>query len=270
MIEYNDEWIIRADDLTLLDDSRTADKVLHALCTDGSCTFRFNGEEKTLKPGSLVIVRNAGFLRNAVLSDDFKMEGIYFSPKFIELAAQRSNYTIRHILLLNADPVLELNEIERERWNRNYENIFYQLGRTDNQFRYEMMLAACWQFFLDCFDFSSRVYGNRDISMQSSSLVTEFFAMLEAGEYRAHRNIPFYADKLFVTAKHLSEVVKRVSGHSANYWITHFTVADLQRTLRTTKMTMGEISDLFNFSSVAYFTRYMQIHLGVNPSQLRE
>ena len=270
MIEYKDEWIIRVDDLSLLDDSRTADMVLHALCVEGSCSFSFNGEQKELKPGSLVITSKTRLLKQVRPSGDFRVEGLYFSPKFIELAAQRSSYTIRHILLMNADPVLELNEIERERWNRDYENIFYQLSRTDNKFRFEMMMAVCWQFFLDCFDFSSRVYGHRDISMQSSSLVTEFFAMLEAGEYRVHRNIPFYADKLFVTAKHLSEVVKKVSGHSANYWITHFTVADLQRTLRTTKMPMGEISDLFNFSSVAYFTRYMQIHLGVNPSQLRE
>ena len=44
-----------------------------------------------------------------------------------------------------------------------------------------------------------------------------FLALLERGDFRKNRDIGYYADKLCVTTKYLSEVCKKVSGFPANY-----------------------------------------------------
>lgn len=79
----------------------------------------------------------------------------------------------------------------------------------------------------------------------------------------------YYADCLCVTSKYLSEVSKKVSGYTANYWINRYTTLDISRLLRDKSLTFVRISDMFGFSSPAYFSRYVQQHLGVNPTKYR-
>lgn len=68
----------------------------------------------------------------------------------------------------------------------------------------------------------------------------------------------------------LPEVSKRVSGYPANYWINRYTTLDIARLLRDKSLSLVRISDMFHFSSPAYFSRYVQRHLGLNPTQYRE
>ena len=94
--------------------------------------------------------------------------------------------------------------------------------------------------------------------------------MLENGTYRHHREVKYYADEICVTPKYLSEVCKKVSGFAANYWINRYTILDISRLLRDKSLSFVNISDMFDFSSPAYFSRYVQNYLGMNPSEYRE
>lgn len=48
------------------------------------------------------------------------------------------------------------------------------------------------------------------------------------------------------------------------------TILDISRQLRNRSLTFVQISDMFGFSSPAYFSRYVQQYLGVTPSNYRE
>ena len=112
--------------------------------------------------------------------------------------------------------------------------------------------------------------GEKDFSMTQSELATRFIRMLEGGMYKTHRDLAYYAGKLCVSAKYLSEVMKAVSGFPATYWINRFTIVDIQRCLKDPSLTLTQIADEFNFSSLAHFSRYVFTHLGKYPSQYRE
>lgn len=60
-----------------------------------------------------------------------------------------------------------------------------------------------------------------------------------------------------------------MSGYPANYWINRYTALDIARLLRDKTLTFVQISDMFRFSSPAYFSRYVQRMLGVNPTRYR-
>ena len=77
------------------------------------------------------------------------------------------------------------------------------------------------------------------------------------------------SSELCVAPKYLSEISKTITGHSANWWINRFTILDISRQLRDRSQTFTEISELFNFSSPAYFSRYVQRYLGESPSDYR-
>ena len=123
---------------------------------------------------------------------------------------------------------------------------------------------------LDFFDFHATLYGFDRITSQYYQLMEQFLELLEQGDFRHNREIGYYADKLCVTPKYLSEVSKKVSGLPANYWITRYTALDISRQLRDRSLSLTDISDMFGFSSTAHFSRYVQNNLGARPSDFRE
>lgn len=118
--------------------------------------------------------------------------------------------------------------------------------------------------------FCSVMYHETDISTQSASIMNRFISRLEDGTYRRHREVSYYADRLCVTPKYLSEISKKVSGFAANYWINRYTSLDISRLLRDKSISFASISDMFGFSSPAYFSRYVQHNLSMNPTEYRE
>ena len=124
--------------------------------------------------------------------------------------------------------------------------------------------------FLDFFDAHAFHNGLSNVSFQDTDIITRFMQMLEHGDYVKHREVGYYADKLCVTPKYLSEVCKSMSGKTANYWISRFTTIHIRRLLQERKMTFTQISDFFDFSSPAYFSRFVQKHLGTSPTNFRE
>ena len=129
--------------------------------------------------------------------------------------------------------------------------------------------SSTGKIIIDFFDFHSHLYGVDNIPLQSATIMSRFLNMLENGTYRRHREVNWYADKLCVTPKYLSEVSRKISGYAANYWIHRYTVLDISRLLRDKSLTFVSISDMFDFSSPAYFSRYVQQHLGVSPTEYR-
>ena len=97
----------------------------------------------------------------------------------------------------------------------------------------------------------------------------EFINLLKAGDYRNHREVSYYASRLCITPKYLTEVCKKASGFTANYWIDRFTISRITHLLSDKNLTLKEISDNMNFSSLSFFSRYVQRLLKVSPSEYR-
>jgi len=144
------------------------------------------------------------------------------------------------------------------------------LSQPQHKFYHDVLMNAVQTMILDFFDFHATLYGFDRITSHYNQLMEQFLEMLERGDFRQNRDIGYYADKLCVTPKYLSEVCKKVSGLPANYWITRFTSLDISRQLRDRSLSFSDISDMFGFSSLSHFSRYVQTNLGAKPSDFRE
>ena len=173
-------------------------------------------------------------------------------------------------LALFLNPIMHLTPEQQIVCRRDFEILELRTRDTEHRFYREVLINAMQTAILDFFDFHARIYGESEISTQNASIMNRFLKMLEEGAYREHREVTYYADCLCVTSKYLSEVSKKVSGYAANYWINRYTILDITRLLRNKSLTFVQISDMFGFSSPAYFSRYVQQNLGVKPSDYRE
>lgn len=84
-----------------------------------------------------------------------------------------------------------------------------------------------------------------------------------------NRDLDFYASRLCITPHYLSEICRKVSGRPATYWIDRFTIQEITRLLRQKELPLTAIAERMNFSSVSYFSRYVQKRIGMPPSEYR-
>lgn len=262
--------VIIADRLDELCAGTCQNYLVHAFCTAGTCRFLFNNKEFELREGSLLIVRKGKLIERMYPSEDFRVKVIYVTSGFIELSTPQSNYGMKGQLALFLNPVMQLTESQQAMCKRDFEMVEFRLQNTGHHFYRDMLISAVQMLILDFFDFHSNLYGEGNVSQQNASIMSRFLNLLEDGTYREHREVAYYADKLCVTPKYLSEVSKKVSGYAANYWINRYTILDISRLLRDKSLSFVQISDMFGFSSPGYFSRYVQNNLGVNPTDYRE
>lgn len=249
---------------------RYEDYLAHALCLGGSCSFMFNGRRFELQEGDLMIVRKGKLLDDLRPSADFEVRTLYVTATFIELCTPQTNYGMKGQLSLFLNPVMRLDAGPRFVCERDFRWIDYRLSQTQHTFYRELLMNAVQSAILDFFDFHSVINNESGVSSQNASLMSRFLDMLENRDYRHNREVTYYADALCVTPKYLSEVSKKVSGYPANYWINRYTSLDIARLLRDKSLSFVQISDMFRFSSPAYFSRYVLRTLGLNPTRYRE
>ena len=224
----------------------------HLLCLGGSCRYRFNERDFDLHTGDLSIIRKRKMIEKMEPSDDFQCKIIYAKPGFIELCTPQSNYGMKGQLALFLNPVMHLTPEQQIICRRDFEILEARIKDTEHRFYREILINSMQTAILDFFDFHARIYGESDISTQNASIMSRFLKMLENGSFREHREVTYYADC------------------AANYWINRYTILEISRLLRDKSLTFVQISDMFGFSSPAYFSRYVQRNLGLNPTDYRE
>lgn len=83
------------------------------------------------------------------------------------------------------------------------------------------------------------------------------------------RCLKFYADKMALTPKHMSLMVKNFSGRNALEWLNEYVVLEAKLMLNYTTMTIQEISYRLNFPTQSAFGKYFKQQVGVGPKQYR-
>lgn len=92
--------------------------------------------------------------------------------------------------------------------------------------------------------------------------------ILDVKEYCSlHRDVRFYADKLSVSSKYLSQISKEISNKTANDWINEFVILEIKSLLKSTNLTIKEISYRMNFTNQSFFGKYFKKHLGIAPKK---
>ena len=265
------QHIIIDSTLKRIGDAAFADYLCHAYCYGGHCTFERNGRAFRFEAGDcLIIARRGDLVMNLEESADFRVDVIYVTQQFIELSTPQSNYGMRGQLFLFQNPIMRLKPEQQEICRMNFEAVKRRLAQTGHCFRHDALRNAIECMIIDFFDFHAQLHPADKISSQQHQLMEEFIGMLERGDFRKNRDISYYADKLCVTSKYLSEVCKKVSGLPAAFLITRYTSLDISRLLRNRNLSFTDISDMFGFSSLSHFSRYVQTNLGAKPSELRE
>ena len=100
--------------------------------------------------------------------------------------------------------------------------------------------------------------------------VFEDFLHLAQEHHMKERSLGFYADRLYLSPKYLSKMVKNVSGRSAHDWIDTFVLREAQNLLKYSDLPIKQIVSQLNFPNQTTFYRFFKIQTGKTPTEYRK
>ena len=103
---------------------------------------------------------------------------------------------------------------------------------------------------------------------RQNTILHKFLSTL-ATDFTRSREVAYYADKLCITPKYLTIVVRNTSGMSATEWISRIVINNAKALLTGTQMTVQQISNKLNFPNPSFFGQYFLRHVGKTPKEYR-
>lgn len=102
------------------------------------------------------------------------------------------------------------------------------------------------------------------LKSRREKLTIEFIDLLQI-HFRQHHNLNFYAVRLKVSSKHLSETLKKVTGHTAREMINMALIREAKLLLADKDLKIGTISEMLNFSDQFSFSKFFKRMTSLSP-----
>ena len=242
---------------------------MHLLCLAGEGSFVFNERCYHIVKNDLVVIPMPDRVSNLAAHRDLQVEWFAADYKFLQNLLPPNNYSIGGSISLNQDPIIHLSEEQTTHLLDDFHRLRDRMGDSHLQFHRELMGSLCLTMMYDIFEAHAQRDASDKQTDRTAYIVKQLMTLLATGISRTEREVSYYAERLNVSPKYLSATIKRVTGHSVTSYIDRHTVPILKDLLDDDCLSLTQIADMMNFTSLSYFSRYCTKHLGQSPSEYR-
>lgn len=238
------------------------------ICLNGSMKFQMGLKQYHAQAPCLVILPANEILTFQDVSADCKGVFLVLSNRLNGDIVSDINERLQLSYSVYAQPVIPLNT-EEVKCNLMHFQMLSNILRNPQhphikKIIQHQLLALYYQQHSDLVQIESP---NKKDSKQEQ-LCTQFLRLVEKN-YQRERLVGFYAEKLSLTPKYLSQQIKEHTGKSANDWIDEFVMLEAKALLRSSILSIQQISDKLNFPDQSSFGKYFKVHAGISPKEYR-
>lgn len=239
------------------------------LCRAGRAEALANQVSEELREGALVLLLPGSLFMLTGRTEDFRMSYCVFSRQLFAEAAFRLAPTFFQVLNNRPISYPTPHHIQgADAWFRMAEYTYRDKG---NVFRDTIIKNRLQNILLDSYDKLLR-YSPAQTLPETTTRQTELFhrfAELVHEHCASQREVSFYADRLCISTRYLSTIVRDVVSCSAKEIIDHAVTVEIKLLLQSTDLSIQEIADRLRFPDQSYLGRYFKKHAGMTPSEFR-
>ena len=241
------------------------------LCLEGEGALNISLREYQLSPGVMMVALPNQIIERRYFSSNYR--GIFFavSKNILETLPKAGNM-LSLFFYLKDYPCFSLTPHEQEVVKEYHAFVRKRLRDKEGAYRKEAVMGLMQGFFFElCNIFNSHAPAAAASKTKSrKEYIFERFYESLVESYQSERSVRFYADQLCLTPKHLSGVVKEVSGKTVGEWIDEFVVLEAKALLNSSSMNIQEIADRLNFANKSFFGKYFKHYTGMSPKEYRK
>jgi len=244
------------------------DALIIILCTEGGGEISIDLKKYVVERNSVVVLQPHNYLLSFESAPDSEYKVIACSKRILEVVAPKLSNILPLLVNRRLTPVYKHSSEFMASIEEYYAFLQRKIEVRSSVFRKEIvssiLQAMIYEMLGKLHDLDEKYQKTR-----REEIMAQF--MIAVGEnLREHRDVSFYAQKVFVSPKHLSSVVKQLTGITAGEFIGRFVAMEAKILLRNTDLSIQEISERLNFLTQSHFGKYFRKVTGITPTQYRK
>ena len=150
-------------------------------------------------------------------------------------------------------------------------SLIYSSLKDENSSRKEEILKGLVTSIIFKISEDIDEFGLETIAVKTKSKEYYFMKFMDLllQNFREQHNVSFYSDRLSLTSKYLSCLMKDISGLSASQWINDYIIIEAKTLLKSSDLNINQIADYLYFPTPSFFSKYFKHHTGLTPKQYR-
>ena len=239
------------------------------VCTRGSYSFKVNEENMEARAGeTLFLTENVHFQIESV-SADLEYSLLFYRITPIRDILGNTVMMMRLYATLNPRPFIVLATGE-EYALADYTQLLPSASYTestmfDGHERKLLMLSLTYRL---CSIFNRKVVQGGEASGHKIDIFVKLITLI-SDHYPKERSVSFYADRLCLSPKYLSSMVKGFCGYTVQDLVFKAIIRRAIFLMTSTSKTIQEISDELNFPNASAFGTFFKKHTGLSPKNYR-
>ena len=214
-----------------------------------------------------VVILPGNILEYKSISEDFEGLFIVMSKKFTDSLMPNAQERLPLSLSVTDNPVIPLDE-EGQAGMVNYFDMIKKLIQVkDHPYRMEVARHLTLAFLYGA-GYHYHKFADKREKTHNEMLIEKFLLLVQK-HYKEERGLGFYADKMCITSKHLSRVFRETGNKLPNDLINDRVALEAKAMLKSTNMTIQQISDDLNFPSQSFFGKYFKRVTGMSPKEYK-
>ncbi len=255
------------------------DGILFVLCLKGKLEVEINLQQIELCSNSLLCLGPDKIISSKQTDyNDFEAYFLFMSPQFlrdINIDMNVMNNIGRMASLKSSrQPVLSLSDEESQLLQKYMELLHYNtIKNSDELYIKNISRNIIASVIYQIFQFGEKYMPHERVEerplSRRANYVQEFMRLMHEN-YRQERSVGFYADKLFISPKYLSLIIKEMTGRSAAEWIDECVILEAKNLLRYSGKNIQQVAYELNFTNQSSFGKYFKHLTGMSPSQFQK
>lgn len=246
------------------------DKVIQIVVLSGRMSCLVDLKAYSLQAPAMAILLPGQVLESLEYDEEFKTLTMIMSKEFTD--SFNLPVSLQERLFIQTNHFHPISQEVLEVYVSCFNQIKSVIKQKDNPYRREIIkcLFSAHYYGLGYYIHSSNSQNKQTVRMTYQQELCERFITLVSENYKEKREIGYYADKLCVSNKYLSSLLKQETGLTALQWIEKYVVLYAKSCLSSTSMTVQQISDELFFPSQSVFGKYFKRVEGISPKQYRQ
>ena len=239
----------------------------------GESDFSINLKHFKVRPNDLVIGSPGDLMQSTVNEGTYLSQTLMVSSNFLKEMYISLNSFMPFFASRKEHPVFHLTDGEVQELKEYFLLILDTVKRKDDYFCIDTTkrLIAAYMYKLGSIIYRHRpelqAEANKPIKREET--LFKQFINLVSEHHRKERRVDFYAEQLFLSPKHFSTVIKKVSGKTAGQWIDEYVILEAKTLLKYSAMSIQEVAYYMNFPNPSFFGKYFKHHTGMSPSEYK-
>lgn len=236
-----------------------------SICIKGKATLKANLKTYTVE-GDCIVTMSPQIVKQWLeIDDNYETLTIFFTKEFLLQTTHPDDFPFfnaeaKHVSKYTPDQcksIIDLFHTIQVKYN------------SDHPYRKEILKNLISNLLFELAAIYIKEIATFFHNQTRSQQITTSFKNLVCEHYVKQRSVKFYAEQLFVTAKHLTETIKAETGKSAGEWIDETIILESKILLQNASISISQVADKMNFKDTSTFGKFFKNLTGMSPLSYR-